>query len=115
MVNIEEHLRILDYYKTQIEQTLSSPCVEEYHQCSLFVDDLRNWVECLSDIPQSILLKSSLNECATADLFCIHGLYKHAIISLRLCLEHCLFAIYLSSNDFYFRRWTDVKIGRAHV
>ena len=27
------------------------------------------------------------------------------MISLRLCLEHCLYAIHMSSNDFYFRRW----------
>ena len=109
MANIEEYLGILDFYQTQVELTLKSSCAEDYHQCSIFVDDLSNWVECLSDIPQSILLKSSLNECATANIFCIHGLYKHAMISLRLCLEHCLFAIYLSSNDFYFRRWKDGK------
>ncbi|MGM9614145.1 MAG: hypothetical protein ACI3W7_01280 [Oscillospiraceae bacterium] len=105
MDNREEQFKILDSFKNQISATWNSPCAESFRQCLLFVNDFSVWVDCLKDIPQSILLKSSLNECATANLFCSEGLYKHAMISLRLCLEHCLYAIHMSSNDFYFRRW----------
>lgn len=105
MDNREEQFEILDSFKNQISATWNSPCAENFRQCLLFVNDFSVWVDCLKDIPQSILLKSSLNECATANLFCSEGLYKHAMISLRLCLEHCLYAIHMSSNDFYFRRW----------
>lgn len=105
MDNKEEQFKILDNFKNQISATWNSPCAENFRQCLLFVNDFSVWVDCLKDIPQSILLKSSLNECATANLFCSEGLYKHAMISLRLCLEHCLYAIHMSSNDFYFRRW----------
>lgn len=28
-----------------------------------------------------------------ANLFCSNGLYKQAMASLRLCLEHCLYAV----------------------
>lgn len=105
MNNLEEQFAILDRFKAQMTATWNSCYSVDFNQCLLFVDDLKIWIECLTDIPQSILLSSSLNECATANLLCSQGLYKHAMISLRLCLEHCLFAIYLSSNDFYFRRW----------
>ena len=101
----EDHFKILDVFKTQISATLESAYAEKFFQCQIFVSDLGAWVDCLKDIPQSLLLRSALNECATANLFCSFGLYKHAMISLRLCLEHCLYAIYMSSNDFYFRRW----------
>lgn len=115
MSNKNEQFAILDSFKSQITSTWESSCSEEFSQCFLFVNDFGVWVECLKDIPQSILLKSALNECATANLFCSQGLYKHAMVSLRLCLEHCLFAIHLSANDFYFRRWKagqeDMKWG----
>lgn len=105
MDNKEEQFEILSSFKSKIVLTWDSPYAEDFRQCVLFVNDFSTWTECLSSIPQSILLKSSLNECAVANLFCSQGLYKHAMISLRLCLEHCLYAIQLSSNDFYFRRW----------
>lgn len=105
MGNREEQFGILENFKTQVSATWDSPYAEGFSECLLFAADFSTWVECLKDIPQSILLKSSLNECATANLFCSQGLYKHAMISLRLCLEHCLYAIHMSSNDFYFMRW----------
>lgn len=105
MGNREEQFGILENFKAQVSATWDSPYAEGFSECFLFTTDFSTWVECLKDIPQSILLKSSLNECATANLFCSQGLYKHAMISLRLCLEHCLYAIHMSSNDFYFRRW----------
>lgn len=105
MNNEEEQFAILEGMKTQISATWRSPQAKSLNQCFLFVNDFRTWVTCLKDIPQSILLFSSLNECATANLFCCQGLYKHSMISLRLCLEHCLYGIHMSSNDFYFRRW----------
>ncbi|WP_297288948.1 hypothetical protein [uncultured Flavonifractor sp.] len=105
MGNREEQFGILENFKAQVSATWDSPYAEGFSGCFLFTTDFSTWVECLKDIPQSILLKSSLNECATANLFCSQGLYKHAMISLRLCLEHCLYAIHMSSNDFYFRRW----------
>ena len=105
MGNRDEQFGILENFKVQVSATWDSLYDESFSECLLFVTDFSTWVECLKDIPQSILLKSSLNECATANLFCSQGLYKHAMISLRLCLEHCLYAIHMSSNDFYFRRW----------
>lgn len=105
MDNMKEHMEILETFKKQIEATWQAPNVEDFCQCFLFVNDFNVWVECLEELPQTLLLKSALNECATANLFCSQGLYKHAMVSLRLCLEHCLFAIQLSSNDFFFRKW----------
>lgn len=105
MENKASQCEIMDNFKLQIELTWDSAYAEDFSQCSLFVNDLSIWVECLKPIPQVILLESSLNECAVANLFCSQGLYKQAMISLRLCLEHCLYAIQLSSNDFCFRRW----------
>ncbi len=105
MDNKDEQIQILEHFKNQIALTWNSSCVEDFRQCFLFVKDFSVWIECLDAIPQSILLKSSINECAIANLFCSQGLYKQAMASLRLCLEHCLYAIQLSSDDFSFRRW----------
>lgn len=105
MDNLDGQYKILESFKEKIAATGASPCFENYCDCLLFVKDFSTWVDCLKNTPQSILFNSALNECATANLFCSQGLYKHAMISLRLCLEHCLYAIYMSSNDFYFRRW----------
>ena len=120
MGNREEQFGILENFKAQVSATWDSPYAEGFSECLLFATDFSTWVDCLKDIPQSILLKSSLNECATANLFCSQGLYKHAMISLRLCLEHCLYAIHMSSNDFYFRpqiaitSWTPRGKNLAH-
>lgn len=103
--NVQQHFEIMDNFKKIIRSTWESTRAADFRECILFVDDFSIWVECLIDTPQSILFSSALNECATANLFCSQGLYKHAMISLRLCMEHCLFGIYMSSNDFYFRRW----------
>ena len=105
MDNLDGQFQILESFKEKITATWGSPNVENFRECLLFVRDFSIWVDCLKNTPQSILFNSALNECATANLFCSQGLYKHAMISLRLCLEHCLYAIYMSSNDFYFRRW----------
>lgn len=40
---------------------------------------------------------------------CSQGFYKEAIITLRQFLEHMLFAIFLSTNDYKYRLW---KIGQ---
>lgn len=109
MGNQEEQFDALENFKNQIIATWDSRYADDFRQCFLFVNDFGVWVECLKDIPQAILFKSALNECATANLFCSQGLYKQAMVSLRLCLEHSLYAIYLSANDFYFRRWKDGK------
>lgn len=112
MDNKSEAFSILDSFKTIIDSTWNSSHIEDFNKCFLFIKDFKAWVDCLQEIPQSLLFKSALNECATANLFCCQGLYKHAIVSLRFCLEHCLFAIHMSSNDFLFRRW---KEGREDL
>lgn len=103
--NIDGQLQIMKSFEEKIKDTWNSPEANEFQQCLMFINDFTAWIDCLQHMPQSILFQSALNECATANLFCSQGLYKHAMISLRLCLEHCLYAIYMSSNDFYFRRW----------
>lgn len=112
MDNKAEQIQMLENFKSQIVATWESVHVEDFRQCFLFINDFSAWVDSLNAFPQSILLKSSLNECATANFFCSQGLYKHAMISLRLCLEHCLFAVQLSTNDFNFRRW---KCGQSDM
>ena len=99
MDNLDGQFQILESFKEKITATWGSPNVENFRECLLFVRDFSIWVDCLKNTPQSILFDSALNECATANLFCSQGLYKHAMISLRLCLEHCLYAIYMSSNQ----------------
>lgn len=105
-------IEILQKFQEQMSSTWDSKYAEEFRQCLLFVNDLKVWSDVLTHFPQTLLFKSSLNECATANLLCSQGLYKHAMISLRLCLEHCLYAIQLSTNDFYFRKW---KSGNADM
>ena len=36
---------------------------------------------------------------------CAQGFYKEAISTLRQCLEHTLFAVMLSTNDYKYRLW----------
>lgn len=112
MGNKEELFQILDTFKGVISSTWESDKVEDFCSCLLFSNDLKEWTVVLEKIPQSIILRSAHNECVTANLFCSLGLYKQAMISLRLCLEHCLHAIQLSANDFQFRRW---KAGQVDM
>lgn len=105
-------IEILYNFMSQVSSTWNSEYIDEFRKCLIFVGDLSVWIDRLKDIPQIVLLNSCLNECATANLFCSLGLYKHAMISLRLCLEHGLFAIQLSTNDLDFRKW---KIGKLDM
>lgn len=108
----ERQLDLLKRFEVPITSTWGTPNAEDFRQCFLFVEDYSKWVSCLTAFPQSILFESSLNECATANFFCSLGLYKHAMISLRLCIEHCLFGIQLSTNDYAFRNW---KMGNKDM
>ena len=105
MKDKERQLNILKNFAAPISATWDAPNSGDFRSCFLFVEDYSKWISCLAPFPQHILFDSSLNECSTANFFCSLGLYKHAMISLRLCLEHCLFGIQLSANDFAFRNW----------
>lgn len=44
---------------------------------------------------------------------CAQGFYKEAISTLRQCLEHMLFAILLSANDYKYRLWQAGQIDMS--
>ena len=88
MKDKERQLNILKDFAAPISATWDAPNSGDFRSCFLFVEDYSKWISCLAPFPQHILFDSSLNECSTANFFCSLGLYKHAMISLRLCLEH---------------------------
>ena len=106
MDEISKYLsRISQETKEIIRKTVSSKHHYALCKCCVFESDLSTWISILKSEPQLVLYQSALNECATANFLCSQGLYKHSFISLRLCLEHLMFGVFFSTNDFYFRKW----------
>lgn len=68
--------------------------------------DLKKWMEILSDRYELVLLESACQEYQYALLSVLQGQYRQAFMSLRLFFELGLSAIYYSSNEYEFRRWS---------
>lgn len=95
-----------------IEETLIEENIKAQSISHNFVADFEKWIDQLSINNEVILYKSALIEYQHALLYVAQGLYRQAFNSLRFCLEHTLFGVYLSASEFNFRRW---KSGQLDV
>lgn len=88
-----------------IEDTLINDNMKIHAISHQFIVDFEKWINQLSNNDEVILYRSALIEYQYSLLFVAQGLYRQAFNSLRFCLEHTLFGIYLSTSELNFRRW----------
>ena len=105
MTNYESLLRIIDKAKCNIEQLYDSGKLGEINKCISFSDDFRLWLSFCDIFSEYRLVKEAQTECIYSILMCAEGFYKEAISALRQFLEHILFAVFLSTNDYKHRLW----------
>lgn len=88
-----------------IEKLQALGKIEEISACMAFTEDLQKWIsECgfFSDFP---LVIEAQDKYISSIFLCAQGFYKAAISSLRQGLEHMLFAVLLSTNDYLYKLW----------
>lgn len=95
-----------------INETLNAGNLLKHSESYNFIGDFEKWIIQLSNSNEVILYKYALLEYQHALLLVVQGMYRQAFNSLRFCLEHICFGIYLSVNEYDFRRW---KAGQLDV
>lgn len=103
MTNYEFFIQINNKMRTNIEQLESDSKMDAINMCVSFTEDLNTWLSFCGEFKEYKLVKAAQDECIKSILMCIQGLYKEAMMSLRQFLEHMLFAIFLSTNDYNYR------------
>jgi len=92
------------------KDTLTSTNIIMQSESQMFINDYEKWLDCIGDRSEKILYQTALGEYATALMFTVQGLYRQAFASLRFCLEHTLFGIYLSVNELQYRTWRNGEL-----
>lgn len=105
MTNYEMILRINDKTRANIEKIKEKNKMNEVNKCISFTEDLNLWLSCCGEFQNYMLVKEAQDECIKSIFMCMQGFYKEAMMSLRQSIEHMLFAILLSTNDYKFRLW----------
>lgn len=105
MTNYELFIQINDKMRTNIEKIRNNNKIDDINKCISFTEDLSIWLSCCGGFKEYKLVKAAQDECIKSILMCMQGLYKEAMMSLRQFLEHMLFALLLSTNDYNYRLW----------
>lgn len=98
--------------KENIDLLNTSGKIEELSKCVAFSDDLQLWLSKCGNFSDYLLVKKAQSECVNSIYMCAQGFYKEAITTLRQFLEHFLFAISLSTNDYKYRLW---QVGQSDM
>lgn len=105
MTNYEMLLSINDKTRANIDSLNSSGKMNDLSKCVAFADDLQLWVSSCDTFSCLPLVKEAQSKFVCSVFLCAQGFYKAAISALRQCLEHMLFSIMLSTNDYKYRLW----------
>lgn len=105
MTNFEWLKEINHKAGENIKTLYSSGNNTDIDKCIAFCNDFADWVACCGGIASYSLIKCAQIECINSIYLCVQGFYKEAISALRQCLEHTLFSIVLSTNDYRYRLW----------
>lgn len=105
MTNYELFVQINDKMRTNIEKIKNNNKIDAINKCISFTEDLSTWLSFCGEFKEYKLVKAAQDECIKSILMCMQGLYKEAMMSLRQFLEHMLFALFLSTNDYNYRLW----------
>lgn len=105
MTNYQMILQINDKTRSNIEKIKENNKMNEINKCISFTEDISLWLSCCGEFHDYMLVKEAQDECIKSILMCMQGFYKEAMMSLRQSIEHILFAIFLSTNDYKYRLW----------
>lgn len=113
MTNYELMLELNGKLKKNIENLYTSGKMDDLNKCISFSNDFDMWLSCCDDFSKYKLIKEAQTECINSICLCAQGFYKEAIMALRQFLEHTLFAVMLSTNDYKYRLWKAGKIDMS--
>lgn len=113
MTNFENMITIIEKTKENIIVAKDSIHSTEIDQCLNFSADLQIWIEVIKDFSNIELVNESYVECKKSILLCVQGFYKESIFTLRQFLEHMLFAIKLSTDDYKYKLWVHGQLDMS--
>lgn len=105
MTNYELLLQINKKSRENIENLKTFRKMDDLNKCIAFADDFSTWLLYCGNFSKYRLISEAKTECINSICLCAQGFYKEAISTLRQCLEHTLFAVMLSTNDYKYRLW----------
>lgn len=105
MTTYEMFQQINEKAKQNIDILNTSGKIDELSKCVAFADDLQLWLSACGGFSGYLLVEKAQSECVNSIYMCAQGFYKEAITTLRQFLEHLLFAVLLSTNDYKYRLW----------
>lgn len=105
MTNYELLLDINLKTKENIENLNTTGKMDDLNKCISFSNDFNTWLSYCGIFSEYRLIKEAQTECINSICLCAQGFYKEAISTLRQCLEHTLFSVMLSTNDYKYRLW----------
>lgn len=105
MSNYELLLLINSKARENIEKIQTLGKMDEISRNITFIDDLQKWISRCDSLSTLPLVVEAQDKCVCSIFLCAQGFYKAAISSLRQSLEHMLFAILLSTNDYQYKLW----------
>ena len=113
MTNYELILQINDKARSNIEKIKEDQKIDKINENFAFLDDLNTWISYCERFQDMILVKEAQGEGIKSILLCMQGFYKEAMMTLRRFVEHMLFAIWLSTNDYLYRMWKRGKFDMS--
>lgn len=105
MTNYEMILQINDKARENIKKIKTNDKMDKINECLSFTEDLNQWLSYCGEFKDFVLVKEAQDEFIKSIFMCMQGFYKEAMMTLRQSLEHMLFAILLSTNDYNYRLW----------
>jgi hypothetical protein len=105
MTNYELLLRMNSKAKENIDKIQSLGQMDEISKCIAFTGDLQKWISKCGSFSALPLVIEAQDKCVSSIFLCAQGFYKASISSLRQCMEHMLFAVLLSTNDYQYKLW----------
>ncbi|MDP8225539.1 MAG: hypothetical protein P9L99_19415 [Candidatus Lernaella stagnicola] len=88
-----------------VAESVSKDYSQLHGQTNLFLCELESWIEIIKPSREHHLLFLAAQEYQYAALALTQGLYRQAFKGLRLVLELCLQALFLSTNQLMLREW----------
>lgn len=106
MISYKElYFDMLKHQKNIIEDTFKDTNIKCLSGAFVLQSDYESWLACISSSTNISMYKTAIEEYNKALFLMTCGFYRQAYMSLRFFLEHTLFGLYLSVNEFNYRLW----------
>ena len=106
-------MTVADHYRTLVSRSSdaleallnSSEASQRLTSAHNFIADLELLSQTISGRPEAIMINLAARELSFSSYAAAAGKYRHATISLRICLEIAIASVYFSAYEIRLRKW----------